>query len=128
MIAERDAKRAILAGLAQAGFEVQRDKLYGGKWLADLVKEDGQVIILMELKFGAPVATYDISQLTMERRAVEKTTKKQVRAICLNVGDFELPADSPIFRVATAAKVEVIHASSVEDVVEKLKPLMTLNA
>ena len=128
MIPEKDTKQTVADLLMKDGFRLSRDRSFGDKWVADLSREDKHSITLIELKMGAPVATIDVSDANQERKAIKKSTKKDVHSIILNIGDFELPAESQILDVARAAGVEVIHGKTVQEALPMVEKHLVTDA
>jgi hypothetical protein len=105
--------------LQQKGFKVSRERIFGHKWIVDLVGERGDTVLLVEFKSGAPVSNADIFDFAALRKSGQ-FRNKNTRCFILNTGAFQLDRGDPIMKVAEAGDVKIIHGETFSAVMNEL--------
>jgi hypothetical protein len=119
MLQSTESEEKVISTLQNNNFTVTKERVFGHKWIVDLVGERGDTILLVEYKSGAPPSNADVFDLVALRNSGEFRNRK-TKCFILTTGRFQLDKESPIFKVAEAGDVRIIYGETLSSVLENL--------
>jgi len=116
-------EKQIIGILEKKGFKVERERVFGHKWVVDLFGEREDTNLIIEVKSGAPVSHADIFDLVALRKSYQ-FRNKNTKCFIINIGRFQLDRNSPIMKVAEAGDIQILYGEDLSGILSQLNSVI----